>query len=99
MQECILFNLNSFVITFGSIYSVFYLHLIDISTVIGYMSHIEFLKGTKILEVLLNNPTVLFYYFIILGISIYINIFIMSLYRTNQNRLNFFNSSTISKKN
>lgn len=62
MQECILFNLNSFVITFGSIYSVFYLHLIDISTVIGYMSQFEFLKGTKILEVILNNPTVLFYY-------------------------------------
>lgn len=46
-----------FVVTFSSIYLLFHTGVVNINTVVSYLSQIQFLKETKLLETIIANPT------------------------------------------
>lgn len=46
-----------FIVTFSSIYLLFHTGIVNINTVTSYLSQIQFLKETKLLETIIANPT------------------------------------------
>lgn len=44
---------------YGLIYLLFYSQIIDIQSTIDYLSSFQFLDGSKTLQIISNNPTVL----------------------------------------
>lgn len=46
---------------YGLIYLLFYSQIIDIQSTIDYLSSFQFLDGSKTLQIISNNPTVLLF--------------------------------------